>query len=125
MARSTYSIKGTLFLSTRNTEKTQGEINNEIRSIAGVVTLNTRHLEKDKIAVVVKVDPYPYGGRFSEDIHNKILGEIKNIPGVRKFVVYESPFVKPQPKAVHNPIPVAPQKQVSYDTKERSSQEPR
>jgi hypothetical protein len=125
MARSTYSIKGTLFLSTRNTEKTQGEINNEIRSIAGVVTLNTRHLEKDKIAVVVKVDPYPYGGRFSEDIHNKILEEIKNIPGVRKFSVYESPFIKPQPKAVHNPIPVAPQKQVSYDTKERSSQEPR
>ena len=125
MARSIYSIKGTLFLSTRNTEKTQGEINNEIRSIAGVVTLNTRRLEKDKIAVVVKVDPYPYGGRFSEDIHNKILGEIKNIPGVRKFNVYESPFIKPQPKAAYNPIPVAPQKQVSYDTKERNSQEPR
>jgi hypothetical protein len=122
MARTTYSIKGTLFLSTSNTEKTQGEINNEIRSIAGVVTLNTRHLDKDKIAAVVKVDPYPYGGKFTQEVHDKVIAEIIEIPGVRKFNVSESPFIKPEPKAVFNPTPT---KQTSYDTKQGNNQSPR
>lgn len=117
MARTTYSIKGTLFLSTSNTEKTQGEINNEIRSIAGVVTLNTRHLDKDKIAAVVKVDPYPYGGKFSQEVHDKVIAEIIEIPGVRKFNVSESPFVKPEPTKIFNPIPVTSNKPTSYATK--------
>jgi hypothetical protein len=44
MARSLYSIKGTLFTSTARTEKTQGELYDEIRSLPGVVTLNTKTL---------------------------------------------------------------------------------
>jgi len=124
MARSIYTIKGTLFLSTSNTEKTQGEINDEIRSIAGVVTLNTRHIDKDRIAAVIKTDPYPYGGKFSEDVYNKILAEILEIPGVRKFNVSESPFVKPQPKISSNPIPVAPQNKISSNVKQGNNQRP-
>jgi len=124
MARSIYTIKGTLFLSTSNTEKTQGEINDEIRSIAGVVTLNTRHIDKDRIAAVIKTDPYPYGGKFSEDVYNKILAEILEIPGVRKFNVSESPFVKPQPKISSNPIPVAPKNKISSNVKQGNNQRP-
>lgn len=122
MARSTFSIKGTLFTSTSNTEKTYGEISNEIRSIAGVVTLNTKRLDKEKTALVVKIDPYPYGGKFTEDVHNKIIAEIQEIPGIRKFNVYESPFVKPEPKKNFNPIPVASQKQVSSNVSQGNNQ---
>jgi hypothetical protein len=124
MARSIYTIKGVLFLSTSNTEKTQGEINDEIRSIAGVVTLNTRRIDKDRIAVVVKTDPYPYGGKFNEEVYNKILAEILEIPGVRKFNVNESPFVKPEPKVQNNPIPVAPQNKISSNVKQGNNQRP-
>jgi len=119
MARTLYSIKGTMFLSTSRTEKTQGELYDEIRALPGVVTLNTKTLAKEKIAVVVKVDPYPYGGKFTEEIHNKIISEIKEIPGIRKFIVYESPFIKPEPKQVYDPTPT------SYDDRERSSQNQR
>jgi hypothetical protein len=105
MARSLYSVKGTLYTSTSRVEKTQSELYDEIRSLPGVVTLNTKTLGKDKIALVVKVDPYPYGGKFTEEVHNKIISEIKEIPGVRKFNIYESPFVKPEPKQVFNPTP--------------------
>lgn len=105
MARTLYSIKGTLFISTSRTEKTQSDLYNEMRSLPGVVTLNTKTLQKDKIAVVVKVDPYPYGNKFTEDVHNKIIAEIKEIPGIRKFNVYESPFIKQEPKKRFNPTP--------------------
>ncbi len=108
MARSLYSIKGTLFTSTTRKEKTQSELYDEIRALPGVVTLKTTTLGKDKIALVVKVDPYPYGGKFTEEVHNKIIAEIKEIPGVRKFNVYESPFVKPEPKQVYDPTPTTP-----------------
>jgi hypothetical protein len=119
MARSLYSIKGTLFMSTTRGEKTQSELYDEIRALPGVVTLKTTTLGKDKIALVVKVDPYPYGGKFTEEVHNKIISEIKEIPGVRKFNVYESPFVKPEPKQVYDPTPTTPQ------DRERSSQNQR
>ena len=111
MARTLYSIKGTLFTSTSRTEKTQSELYDEIRALPGVVTLNTKTLGKEKIALVVKVDPYPYGGKFTEDIHNKIIAEIKEIPGVRKFNVYESPFIKPEPKQSFDPTPTSYDKQ--------------
>ena len=116
MARNTYSIKGTMFLSTQRTEKTQGELYDEIRALPGVVTLNTKTLQKDKIAVVVKIDPYPYGDKFTEEVHNKIIAEIKEIPGVRKFNVYESPFVKLEPKKVYDPTPT------SYDNRQGNAQ---
>jgi hypothetical protein len=114
MARSLYSIKGTLFTSTSRTEKTQSELYDEIRALPGVVTLNTKTLDKEKIALVIKVDPYPYGGKFTEEVHNKIISEIKEIPGVRKFNVYESPFIKAEPKTAFNPIPT------SYDNRKRT-----
>jgi hypothetical protein len=114
MAKSLYSIKGTLFTSTLGNEKSQSELYNEIRSLPGVVTLNTKTLDKEKIALVVKVDPFPYGGKFTEDVHNKIISEIKEIPGVRKFNVYESPFIKAEPKKAFNPIPT------SYDNRKRT-----
>ena len=96
-------------MSTTRGEKTQSELYDEIRALPGVVTLKTTTLGKDKIALVVKVDPYPYGGKFTEEVHNKIIAEIKEIPGVRKFNVYESPFVKPEPKQVYDPTPTTPQ----------------
>lgn len=120
MARSLYSIKGILFTSTSNTEKTHGEIYDEVRSIAGVVTLNTRTLDKDRVAIVAKVDPYPYGGKFTEEVHNKVVSEIQEVPGVRKFKVNESPFIKPEPKQQFNPVPQAPK---SYDNPPQTSQE--
>jgi len=122
MARSLYSIKGTLFTSTSNTEKTHGEIYDEIRSIAGVVTLNTRTIDKDRVAIVAKVDPYPYGGKFTEEVHNKVINEIQEVPGVRKFKVHESPFIKPEPKQTYSPVPQAPK---SYDNPPQTSQEQR
>jgi hypothetical protein len=118
MARTLYSIKGTLFTTTSRTEKTQSDLYNEIRALPGIVTLNSKTLDKNKIALVVKVDPYPYGGKFTEEIHNKIISEIKEIPGIRKFNVYESPFVKPEPKQTYNPVPT------SYD-KPRNNSDPR
>ena len=114
MARSLYSIKGTMFLSTSRTEKTQGEIYDEIRALPGIVTLNTKTRGKDKIDAVIKVDPYPYGGKFTEEVYNKILAEIKEIPGIRKYNIYESPFVKPEPKQVYDPTPK------SYDDRKRN-----
>jgi len=118
MARTLYSIKGTLFTSTARTEKTQSELYDEIRALPGVVTLNTKTRGKDKIDAVVKVDPYPYGGKFTQEIHDKVVEEIKEIPGIRKFNIYESPFVKPEPKQVYDPKPT------SYD-RERTSQNQR
>lgn len=115
MARTLYSIKGTLFLTTSRTEKTQGDIYNEIRALPGIVTLNTKTLGKEKIAIIAKIDPYPYGGKFNIEIHNKIISEIKEIPGVRKFNVYESPFVKPEPKQTFDPRPT------SYDDNRKRS----
>jgi hypothetical protein len=115
MARTLYSIKGTLFTTTSRTEKTQSELYDEIRALPGIVTLNSKTLDKNKIAVVVKIDPYPYGGKFTEEIHNKIISEIKEIPGIRKFIVYESPFVKPEPKQTYNPVPT------SYDKPRNNS----
>lgn len=112
MARDLYIIKGVLFTSTSNTEKTHSEIYDNIRSIEGIVTVNTRTLEKDKIAIVVKVDPYHSGGKFTEEVHNNIISEIENVKGVRKFKVTESPFIKPEPKKIFNPIPQSPK---SYD----------
>ena len=122
MARQLSSIKGLLFTSTSNTEKTHGEIYDDIRAIEGVVTLNTRTIDKDRVAIVVKVDPYPYGGKFTEDVHNKVISEIQEVPGVRKFKVQESPFVKPEPKQVFNPVPQAAK---SYDKPSQTSQEQR
>jgi hypothetical protein len=119
MARSISSIKGTLFLSTDRVEKTQTELYDEIRALPGVVTLNTKTLQKDKVATVVKVDPYPYGGKFTQEVHDKIIAEIKEIPGVRKFNVYESPFVKAEPKQVYDPTPT------SFDNRERAPQNQR
>lgn len=116
MARTLYSLKGILFISTERTEKTQSELYDEIRSLPGVVTLNTKTLGKDKIALVVKVDPYPYANKFNEEVHNKIIAEIKEIPGIRKFNVYESPFIKQKPKKQFNPVPI------SYD-KSRNNQD--
>lgn len=113
MARTLYSIKGTIFTTTSRTEKTHGELYDEIRSLPGIVTLNTRTLDKEKIAIVAKIDPYPYGGKFTEEIHNKIISEIKEVPGVRKFNVYESPFIKPKPKQSFDPTPK------SYDNRKR------
>lgn len=118
MARTLFSIKGVLFTSTSNTEKTQGEIYDDIRSIEGVVTLNTRTLEKDKIAVVVKVDPYPFGSKFTQEVHDTIVKDIEEVKGVRKFKVKESPFVKPEPKQQFNPVPQAP---TSYDNPPQTS----
>ena len=122
MARSLFSIKGILFTSTSNTEKTHGEINDEIRSIAGVVTLNTRNAGGDKVAVVVKVDPYPYGGKFTQEVHDKVVSEIQEVPGVRKFKVQESPFIKPEPKQQFSPVPQAPK---SYDQTSTNNPNPR
>lgn len=118
MARTLFSIKGVLFTSTSNTEKTQGEIYDDIRSIEGVVTLNTRTLGKDKIAVVVKVDPYPFGSKFTQEVHDTIVKDIEEVKGVRKFKVKESPFVKIEPKQQFNPVPQAP---TSYDTDSQTS----
>ena len=122
MARQLSSIKGLLFTSTSNTEKTHGEIYDDIRAIEGVVTLNTRTLDKDKIAVVVKINPNPLGGKFTNEVHNQVIQSIENIKGVRKFRVSESPFVKPQPKQVTSPIPQSPK---SYDKPSQTSQEQR
>ncbi len=47
MARQLSSIKGLLFTSTGDTEKTHGEIYDDIRAIEGVVTLSTRSLDKE------------------------------------------------------------------------------
>lgn len=121
MAKSLFSIKGTLFTSTSNTERTHGEIQDDIRAVEGVVTLNTRTLDKDKSAIVVKVDPYPFGGKFTQEIHDAVIAEIEEIPGIRKFKVHESPFVKPEPKQVFDPRPQNP---TSYDTKQRNPQNP-
>lgn len=118
MARSLFSIKGVLFTSTSNTEKTHGEIYDDIRSIEGVVTLNTRTLEKGKIAVVVKVDPYPFGGKFTQEVHDTIVKEIEEIRGIRKFRIKESPFIKPEPKQTYNPVPQSPK---SYDVSPEAS----
>jgi len=122
MARQLSSIKGLLFTSTSNTEKTHGEIYDDIRAIEGVVTLNTRTLDKNRIAVVVKINPSPLGGKFTDEIHNQIVKTIEDVKGVRKFRVSESPFVKPQPKQVTNPIPQSPK---SYDKPSQTSQEQR
>jgi hypothetical protein len=122
MARSLFSIKGVLFTSTSNTEKTQGEIYDDIRSIEGVVTLNTRTLEKNKIAVVVKVDPYPFGSKFTQEVHDTIVKDIEGVKGVRKFRVKESPFVKIEPKQTFNPVP---QSSKSYVNPPETSQEQR
>jgi hypothetical protein len=116
MARSISSIKGTLFLSTDRVEKTQTELYDEIRALPGVVTLNTKTLQKDKVAAVVKVDPYPYGGKFTQEVHDKIIAEIIEIPGIRKFNVYESPFVKLEPKKVYDPTPT------SFDNRQGNAQ---
>lgn len=118
MARTLFSIKGVLFTSTSNTEKTQGEIYDDIRSIEGVVTLNTRTLGKDKIAVVVKVDPYPFGSKFTQEVHDTIIKNIEEVKGVRKFRVNESPFIKPEPKQAFSPVPQAPK---SYDNPSQTS----
>jgi len=120
MARTLFSIKGVLFTSTSNTEKTRGEIYDDIRSIKGVVTLNTRTLEKNKIAVVVKVDPYPFESKFTQEVHDTIVKDIEEVKGVRKFRVKESPFVKPEPKQEYNPVPQSP---TSYDTNPQTGQE--
>lgn len=121
MARSLFSIKGTLFTTTSNTERTNGEIQDDIRAVKGVVTLNTRTIGEEKSAIVVKVDPYPYGGKFTQEVHDTIISEIEDIPGVRKFKIHESPFVKPEPKQVFDPRPQSP---TSYDVKQRNPQNP-
>jgi hypothetical protein len=113
MARTLYSIKGTLFMSTSRVEKTQSDLSSFHRALPGVVTLNSKTLSKNKIALVLKIDPYPYGGKFTEEIHNKIISEIKEIPGIRKFNVYESPFIKPELKQTYNPVPTSYDKQGS------------
>ena len=112
MARQLSSIKGLLFTSTSNTEKTHGEIYDDVRAVEGVVTLNTRSLDKDRSAIVVKVDPNPFGGKFTQEVHDGVIAEIEDIVGVRKFKVHESPFIKPEPKLAPNPVPQAP---TSYD----------
>ncbi len=121
MARQLSSIKGLLFTSTSNTEKTHGEIYDDIRALEGVVTLNTRTLDKDKIAVVVKINPNPLGGKFTPDVHNQVIKNIEEIKGVRKFRVNESPFIKPE-KKTFSPVPQSPK---SYDSSTETSQEQR
>jgi hypothetical protein len=112
------AIKGTIFTNTEDYEKTQGKLNDEIRSIAGVLTANMRALGDGKYAAVIKVDPYPYGGKFTQEVHDTIISEIEDINGIRKFKVHESPFVKPLPKQVYNPVPNSP---TSYDSKPQIS----
>jgi hypothetical protein len=122
MARQLSSIKGVLYTSTSNTEKTHGEIYDDIRALEGVVTLNTRTLDKDRIAIVAKINPNPLGGKFTPEVHDQVIDNISNIKGVRKFQVKESPFVEPEQKKVFDPTPQAPK---SYDNPPQTSQEPR
>jgi hypothetical protein len=116
------SLKGTIFTNTEEYEKTQGKLNDEIRSIAGVLTANMRALGDGRYAAVIKVDPYPYGGKFTQEVHDTIISEIQDINGIRKFKVHESPFVKPLPKQVPNPVPQAPK---SYDSSPQISSQQR
>lgn len=118
------SLKGTIFTNTGDYDKTQGKLNDEIRSVAGVLTANMRALGNGKYAAVIKVDPYPYGGKFTQEVHDEIVARIGKIKGVRKFQIHESPFVTPIPKQVPNPVPVAPQKP-GYDNRQRNPQNPR
>lgn len=116
MAKQLDKVQGTIFLSDDLGDKNQSDIYNEMRSIPGVVTVNTKSLGKNKIAVVVKIDPYPYGKSLTKIIHDKIASEIKEIPGIRKFEIFQSKFVKPEPKQTFDPRPT------SYDdNRERSS----
>ena len=117
MASQLSSIKGLLFTSTGDTEKTHGEIYDDIRAIEGVVTLSTRSLDKNKIAIVAKVNPNPLGGKFTPDVHNQVIKNIENVKGVRKFKVQESPFIKVE-KPTFNPVPQTPK---SYDNPPQTS----
>jgi len=118
----TTSLKGLLFTNNEDYDKTQGKLNDEIRSIAGVLTANMRALGDGRYAAVIKVDPYPYGGKFTQEVHDTIISEIQDINGIRKFKVFESPFVKPLPKQVHNPVPQASK---SYDNNPQVSPQQR
>lgn len=121
MAKQLDKVQGTIFLSDDLGDKNQSDIYNEMRSIPGVVTVSTKSLGKNKIAVVVKVDSYPYGKIFTEEIHNKIVSEIKEIPGIRKFEIFQSKFVKPEPTQTFDPRPTT-----SYDdNRKRSSDDKR
>jgi len=120
MARQLSSIKGVLYTSTTDTDKTHGEIYDDIRALKGVVTVNTRTVDKSRVALVVKINPNPLGGKFTSEVHDQVINDINNVKGVRKFKVSESPYIKPEPKKVLSPIPQSP---ISYDKSAQTSKE--
>ena len=86
MARQLSSIKGLLFTSTGDTEKTHGEIYDDIRAIEGVVTLSTRSLDKNKSDLGNK--SYLYDKAFQDTITQRDLSNTKQ-QNVHKIPIIE------------------------------------
>jgi hypothetical protein len=89
-----YKIEGLLVTDTN--KKTQSQTFSDIRSVAGITTMDaidyTPRLPKKGYMydrVTIKVDPYPYvkHGKFDLDTVKQIITNINNIKGVVKFVV--------------------------------------
>lgn len=75
------------------------DILSDIRSIIGITTVSNQELpesgDNERTIINMKIDPYPFKGKPSEEIFKYIIHQIQIIPGVKAFQKRKERELKP------------------------------